>query len=345
MLKKLLCIVMVSLMAVTLFAACNDTTGPDEDTPTPTVAGGEDTFTFRLAETHADDYPTTLGDKEFARLVEEKTDGRIKIEVYAGSVLGEETAVIEQVQMGAIDFTRVSISPLSEFVPALQVLQLPYIYKSGEHMWRVLEGEVGKDILGSLETSDSDMVGLCWYDGGSRNFYLTSPVTEMADLKDKKIRVQESEMMMDLVEAVGAIPNPMPFGEVYGALQTGVIDGAENNFPSYLSTGHYEVATHFIADGHTRVPEILVASKDTMDKLSAEDQQAIKDAAWESMDFQKEKWAAKSESAKAEVEAEGCTIVEPSDDVVAEFQEAVSSLYDKYAADEMDTVNKIKAVN
>ena len=336
---------MVTLMAVTLFAAC----GPKDDPEGDPTKGADPTdlpsYTFRLAETHAEGYPTTLADEKFAELVKEKTDGRITIEVHAGSSLGEETAVIEMVKDGAIDFTRVSTSPMAQFVGELNVLSLPYIYKNGDHMWRVLEGDVGKEILKSLETNDTGFVGLCWYDGGSRNFYLTDPVNTMADLKGKKIRVQENKMMSDLVTAVGAVPNPMAFGEVYDGLKAGTIDGAENNYPSYLSTKHYEVATHFIEDGHTRVPEILVASQEVFDELSADDQQAIKDAAWESMDFQKQKWAEKSDSAKAEVEAAGCTIVVPTDDVVADFQEAVAPLHEEYAADYMETVEKINAVD
>ena len=348
MLKKLLCIVMVTLMAVTLFAAC----GPEDDPDNKgdTTKGAEDptdlpSYTFRLAETHAEEYPTTLGDKEFARLVSEKTDGRITIEVFANSVLGDETEVIEKVTDGGIDFTRTSTAPMAEFVPKLKVLGLPYIYKSGDHMWNVLEGDVGKEVLASLEEEGTGLVGLCWYDGGSRNFYLSSPVTKMADLQGKKIRVQESQLMMGLVEAVGGVPDPIPFSEVYSALKTGVIDGAENNFPSYLSKGHYEGAKHFIVDGHTRIPEILVASQKTMDKLSEDDQQAIRDAAWESMDLQKEEWAKEVKKARDEVEAAGCIVTDPSPEVVQDFQDAVMPLYDEFAADYKDLIEDIKAVD
>ncbi len=193
---------------------------------------------LRLAETHPKGYPTELGDEEFARLVKERSGGRIVIEVYPGSQLGEEKAVIEQVQFGAIDLTRVSISPLASFVPKLNAFQMPYLYRDSDHMWKVLKGDIGKELLASLEPFG--FIGLGWFDGGARSFYNSKkPVRTPADLKGLKIRVQESELMMGLVRAFGAVPTPMPYGEVYSGLQTGVIDGAENNPPSYFSASHY----------------------------------------------------------------------------------------------------------
>ena len=228
-------------------------------------------FVFRLAETHVQDYPTTQGDYYFAELVNERTDGRIQIEVFHSSQLGEERDVIEQVQFGAIDFTRVSISPLAAFSPNLNALQMPYLYRDADHMWQVLKGEIGDEFLASLEPAG--FVGLAWYDSGSRSFYNSvREITSVEDLEGLKIRVQQSELMVGLVEALGAVATPMPFGEVYSALQTGVIDGAENNWPSYYSTSHYEVAQYYTLDQHTRVPEILIASEMTMYKLSEEDQ-------------------------------------------------------------------------
>ncbi|NLD98116.1 MAG: TRAP transporter substrate-binding protein, partial [Synergistaceae bacterium] len=297
----------------------------------------------RLGETHVADYPTTKGNYEFARLVEERTGGRIKIEVYHSSQLGQEKAVIEGVQFGAIDFTRVSISPLSAFAPAFDALQMPYLYRGEEHMWKVLNGSIGEEFLASLEPAN--FVGLAWYDSGARNFYNSKKeIKSVADLKGMKIRVQESQLMMGLVSALGAVPTPMPFGEVYSALQTGVIDGAENNWPSYFSTSHYEVAKYFTLDGHTRVPEILIASKISMDKLSKEDQEIIKQAAKDSMPYQIKLWKEFEKVSEEKVRAAGSIITELTPEAVVEFQNAMQPMYDALSPELQEVVKKIRDV-
>ncbi|NDL68857.1 TRAP transporter substrate-binding protein [Anaerotalea alkaliphila] len=333
--KKFLILLAVLATILGTLAACGGSK-PAETPATGEPAGGtatgtsKDTIVLRLGENQPADYPTTLGDLEFARLVEERTDGRIKIEVYYGGQLGDEKSVIEQVQFGAIDFVRTSISPLSEFAKELNVLQLPYIYRDEEHQWAVLNGEIGDQLLESVD--QANMVGLTWYDSGSRNFYNTKKeVKSMADLQGMKIRVQESKLMMGLVQAVGASPTPMPYGEVYSALQTGVIDGAENNLPSYVSSSHYEVAKYITMDGHTRVPEIVVASKDTMNKLSAEDQEIIRQAAKDSQALQREEWAKYTEESRQTAIDAGCVITELDAGLLSEFQAAVQPLYADYA--------------
>ncbi len=301
----------------------------------------DELIVLRLAETHGADYPTTQGDYEFARLVEERTDGRIKIEVYPGSQLGEERAVIEQVQFGAIDFTRVSISPLAAFASDFNALQMPYLYRSPAHMWEVLNSEIGDEFLGSLEPAG--FVGLSWFDSGARSFYNSvRPIKTVADLAGLKIRVQESALMVGLVEALGAVATPMPFGEVYSAIQTGVIDGAENNWPSYYSTSHYEVAGYYTLDEHTRVPEITIASKITMDKLSAADQEIIKQAAKDSMAFQIKAWADYEKVAEDAVVANGNEIYRLTDN--SAFQDAMQPLYDALSPELQKVVEKVRAV-
>ena len=298
---------------------------------------------LRLGETHVADYPTTKGNYEFARLVEERTGGRIKIEVYHSSQLGQEKAVIEQVQFGAVDFTRVSISPLSAFAPAFDALQMPYLYRGEEHMWKVLDGPIGEEFLASLEPAN--FIGLAWYDSGARNFYNSKKeIKSVADLKGMKIRVQESQLMMGLVSALGAVPTPMPFGEVYSALQTGVIDGAENNWPSYFSTSHYEVAKYFTLDGHTRVPEILIASKISMDKLSKEDREIIKQAAKDSMPHQIKLWKEFEKVAEDKVRAAGSIITELTPEALVEFQNAMQPMYDALSPELQEVVKKIRDV-
>ena len=185
-------------------------------------------FVLTYAENQAEDYPTTQGAYKFAELVKERTDGRVEIIVNAQGTLGDERTVIEQMQFGGIDFARVSLSPLSEFVPELNVLQLPYLYTGADHMWKVLEGEIGDRFLNSFDYSG--LVALSWYDAGARNFYNSShSIERLEDMKGMVIRVQESELMSDSIRALGAVPKQMAYGEVYSGLQIGEIDGAENN--------------------------------------------------------------------------------------------------------------------
>ncbi len=303
---------------------------------------GEKQIVLRLADNQPLGYPTVVGDEDFARRVFEYSDGRIKIEVYPQGQLGDEKSAIEQVQFGGIDFTRVSISPLSSFQPLLDALQMPYLYRDADHMWKVLNGEIGEFFLESMK--EKGFIGLVFYDSGARHFYNTKkPIYTVADLKGMKIRVQESALMMGLVQALGAVPTPMAYGDVYSALQTGVIDGAENNWPSYDSSSHYEVAKYFSIDEHTRVPEMVVASKITMDKLSAEDQAIIKRAAKESQAVQIQAWADYEKASEAKVRAAGSKINKINDQ--AEFAAAMAPLYNSQLNDaQREWVAKIKAV-
>lgn len=298
-------------------------------------------ITLRLAETHPKGYPTEMGDEEFARLVKERSGGRIIVEVYPGSQLGQEKAVIEQVQFGAIDITRVSVSPLASFVPKLNAFQMPYLYRDADHMWKVLNGDIGNSLLASLEPFG--FVGLGWFEGGSRNFYNSKrPVKTPADLKGLKIRVQESELMMGLVSAFGAIPTPMAYGEVYSALQTGVVDGAENNWASYFSTSHFEVAKYFTLDEHTRVPEIIIGSKISLGRLSRADQDMIKQAAADAVAFQRTEWAKYEQISIDKVKAGGSQISYVTDK--APWVALMAPLYAKQSKEIQDFAKQIQAV-
>jgi len=330
--KVLLTALFVALLLTPMFAQ-----GAQEG-----AAAAPKTVVLRLADNQPIGYPTVLGDEEFARLVGEYSNGRIKVEVYPQGQLADEKSAIEQVQFGGIDFTRVSISPLSSFQPLLNALQMPYLYRDSAHMWSVLNGEIGQYFLDSM--SEKGFVGLVYYDSGARSFYNTKkPVYTVADLKGMKIRVQESALMMGLVQALGAVPTPMAYGDVYSALQTGVIDGAENNWPSYDSSSHYEVAKFYSIDEHTRVPEMIIASKITMDKLSAADQAIIKKAAKESQAIQVKAWADYEKKSEAKVIAAGSKINKINDQ--AEFAAAMAPLYESQLnAAQREWVAKIKAV-
>jgi tripartite ATP-independent transporter DctP family solute receptor len=297
---------------------------------------------LRYAENQPQDYPTTKAAYDFAKMVEEKTNGRIKIEVYYGAQLGDEKAVIEQMQFGAIDFTRVSLSPLSEFNKKLNVLQLPYLYKDADQMWKVLDGKIGADFLSCV--SDNNLIGLSWFDAGARNFYdSVRPITKLSDMKGLKIRVQESQLMMGMVKALGANATPMAYGEVYSSLQTGVIDGAENNWPSYESTSHYEVAKYYVLDEHTRVPEMQMISKITWDKLSKEDQAIIRECAQLSAQNERKYWAETEKSAEAKVKAGGSVVTQLEPGEKEKFQEAMKPLYSEFGKGYESIIAEIQA--
>ncbi|MFD1779517.1 TRAP transporter substrate-binding protein DctP [Fredinandcohnia salidurans] len=343
--KKWLAFLSISFVLAGILAACSGGGTEKEQTSAPgnndSNEKEKDPIVLRLADNQPDDYPTVVGDKAFAKLVEEKTDGRIKVEVYSGGQLGDEKSVIEQVQLGTIDFARVSASPLAEFSKNLGVLSMPYIFRDADHMWNVLNGEIGEELLVGME--EANMRGLVFYDSGSRNFYNSKhPVEKPEDLKGLKIRVQQSALVVDMVEALGASATPMAYEEVYSALQTGVIDGAENNYPSYYSVNHFEVAKYFTLDGHSRVPEILMISKKVWGELSAEDQKALKEAAMESQKVQIDSWAALVEEAKEKVEAAGNEVTEITD--TAPWREAVQPVYDKHGGAYKEWIEKIEAV-
>lgn len=295
------------------------------------------------AENQPENYPTTQGAYKFADLVKERTGGRIEILVYAGAELGDEQAVVEQLQFGGIDFVRASLSSLAEFVPRMNVLQMPYLYRDSDHMWQVLDGEIGDSFMQSLD--GSGLKGLSWYDAGARNFYTTTrPITCLEDVRGMTIRVQESRLMEAVVEAMGGSAVQMTYDKVYSELETGTIDGAENNWPSYESMGHYEVARFYTLDEHTRVPEMQLISSRTWEKLSPKDQEIILQCAKESAVYERRLWEERCRASEKRVRAAGCTVIELSGEEKARFQEAVLPVYEKFCADDMDTIEAIIAV-
>ena len=297
-----------------------------------------------LSEVHAEGYPTTLADYEFARLVEERTEGRIKIDVYSGGTLyGEETGSIEALQIGDLSFARVSASPVASYVPALNVIQLPYLYRDGDHMWQVLNGPIGQQMLEDIQASGSGLVGLCYYDAGARNFYTTTPVNSVEDMKGLKIRLQNNPMMVEMVQLLGGngVTGIGP-NDVYSAIQQGTIDGAENNWPTYESMGDYQVAPYFVLDGHTRVPEILLASEAVLSTLDPADVEIIKECAKETQAYEIEQWALREQSSEEKVTSEGVVVAELTPEQIAAFQERMQPLYAKYGAGYEDIIAEIQ---
>ncbi len=336
--KRKICrisIIMFWLCLVSGLAACGRTDSREE-----TIAVPEYVLTY--AENQAEDYPTTQGGYKFAELVKERTDGKIEILISAGAALGDEKSVVDQLRFGGIDFTRASISSLGDVLPKMNVLQLPYLYTGQEHMWKVLDGEIGEEFFAEVESLG--LVALSWYDAGARNFYTsTKPIEKLEDFQGMKIRVQEAEVMADMVEALGAEAEPLTYTLVYSALQTGEIDGAENNWPSYESMGHYEVAKYYTVDEHTRVPEVQLVSRSTWDQLTPEYQQIIRECAQESAIYERELWARREKTAMRKVVAKGCQVVELSSEEKQRFRNAVMPLYEQYCSEYMDLVEAIVA--
>jgi tripartite ATP-independent transporter DctP family solute receptor len=286
---------------------------------------------------HAIDYPTTQGLVRIKEIIEEQTRGRIKVLIRPGAQLGSEKETIELTQMGIIDINRVSCSPMAEFEPSFAVLSLPYIFRDSAHQWAVLDGPIGQRLLGAL--APRRLMGLAYYDSGARSFYnMERPINTPDDLKGLKIRVQKSEVMIDLVRALGGAPDPIAFEEVYSAIQTGRIHGAENNYPSYFTTSHYEVAKFYSLDEHTRIPEIVLFSKKTWDALPDADRAIIAAAAKQSESRQKALWRDMEKQAEAAVTKAGCKINAPDK---RPFAEKVRPLYDKYGAEHGALISQI----
>ncbi len=296
-------------------------------------------YVLLYAENQIENYPTTQGAYRFADLVYEKTDGRIKVLVKYDAELGSENEVIQQMSYGGVAFARVSLSQLAEFVPEMNVLQMPYIYSSSEHMWRVLDGELGDEFL--LKPIEVGIVGLSWYDAGARNFYSVRPIETLEDLRGMNMRVQESAMMADMVSALGANPSKIVYSEVYSAIEQGIVDGAENNWPSYEAMRHYKVAKYYTVDEHTRVPELQICSKAIWDKLSDSDRKIITECAKESALYERELWAAREKISREVAKSSGITVIELSAKEKARFREAMSGVYTKYCGDQMDMLKKI----
>jgi tripartite ATP-independent transporter DctP family solute receptor len=258
--------------------------------------------------------------------LEEKSGGKVKLDIYPSEQLGSETELVMQLQMGAIDITKVSTSPLEGFIPIYSVFSLPYLFRDEVHYWKVLNGPVGKNLL--LAGESKNLRGLCYYDAGSRSFYTKDkPVLSPDDLVGMKIRVMASNTALEMMKEMGASSVAISFGELYTSLQQGVVDGAENNPPSFYTSSHYEVCKYYSLDEHTRIPDIILISTKTWNRLSPEIQQYIQEAADESQEFQKQLWKQVSDEDLKKVEEKGVKIYHPDK---APFRAKVKKMYDSY---------------
>jgi tripartite ATP-independent transporter DctP family solute receptor len=303
---------------------------------------------LKLSEVHMEGYPTTMADKEFARLVKEKTEGRIEISVYSGGVLYvTEAESIEAMVIGELGFARVSAAPVAEFVPDLNAIQLPYLYKSSDHMWAVLNGQIGQDMLKKIQSSGSGLIGLCWYDAGSRCYYLKKAVTSPAEMKGLKIRMQDNKMACKMTELLGGVAvTGIGSNDIYSNIMSGVIDGAENNWPTYDTKGDYKAAKFYILDHHTRVPEILLVSEKVLKnrKVSEADIAIIKACAKSTQEFEIAQWKEMEKKSEANVRAGGVTVVPLSAAQLKVFQDAMDPLYKEYGAKYTSIISAIAEI-
>lgn len=285
---------------------------------------------FRAADTQSEDYPTVEALRYMGRLIAERSGDRHQIRVFHSRQLGEEKETIEQTRVGAIDLNRTNVALIGAFVPAMNVLAMPFLFRSIEHMQKVLDGPIGTAILDSFEPYG--FVGLTFYDSGARSIYNSvRPIRSIADMKGLRLRVQQSELMSDMIKALGANPIELPYGQVRTGLATKLIDGAENNWPSFVTTDHYKYAGYYTLTEHTMSPEVLVMSQKAWDSLSSEDRKIFREAAIESSHFMRERWKALEERSRRQAESAGVTIITDFDR--KPFEAAMDGTYAKARRD------------
>ncbi|MEO8485091.1 MAG: TRAP transporter substrate-binding protein [Betaproteobacteria bacterium] len=284
---------------------------------------------FRSADVHPEDYPTVMAVKYMSDLIKQRTGGKHSIKVYTGNALGGEKDTIEQTKIGALDLVRINVAPMNNICPETIVPTMPFLFRSTAHMRSVLDGPVGDEILKACEVQG--FIGLAFYDSGSRSLYtVKKPVRSLADAKGLKIRVQQSDLWVALLQAMGANATPMPYGEVYTALKTGLVDGAENNFPSFDTAKHFEVAKYYSMTEHSMAPEMLLMSKKIWDGLTPDEQKIFRAAAKESVPYMRKLWDEKEAKSRAVVEAGGAQVITVDK---KSFQDAMAPVYAKFVTD------------
>jgi len=298
--------------------------------------------TLKASDTHPAGYPTVVAVEMMGKKLETATNGRIKIQMFPGAVLGQEKEVVEQTQLGAIQIARISLGVVGPVVPEVDVFNMPFVFRDIPHMRKVIDGAVGDELLAKVSASPARLVALGWMDGGSRSLYTKKPVRSPADLKGQKIRMMGNPLFVDTMNAMGGNGIAMGYGEVFSALQTGVIDGAENNPPSMFTSNHYSAgAKYYTQTNHLIIPEILVMSKVSFDKLSAADQALVKKLGREAQLDQRVLWDKSVAEYSAKLKAAGVEFINIDN---KPFYEATAPVRAKYGAKYTELLNKIAAV-
>ncbi|MDT0687197.1 TRAP transporter substrate-binding protein [Autumnicola psychrophila] len=257
--------------------------------------------------------------------LKEKSDGKMLLDIYPSQQLGSERESLELLQIGSLGMTKVSTGVMENFAPGLKVFGLPFLFKDREHRFNVLEGEIGEHFLNA--SIDKRLKGLTFYDAGSRSFYSKTPIDSPEDLEGLKLRVMESQTAINMVKLLGGSPTPIAWGELYTALQQGIVDGAENNLPSFYLSRHYEVCKYIVLDEHTALPDILVIGTPVWNSLSEQEQVWLKEAAMESSEFEKEIWREAELEALEEIQKAGVKVIETDKDA---FKEKVQPMYEEF---------------
>jgi len=301
--------------------------------------------TLKASDVHPPGYPTVVAAENLGKKLKQATDGRLGVQMYASMQLGGEKEAIEQAQVGALQLARVSVGAIGPVIDDLNVFNLPFLFRNTAHMQKVIDGPIGNELLDKVTANDkAGLVGMCWMDAGARSFYNTKhPIKSIADLKGLKVRVIGNPMFVDMANALGANGVAMGYDQVFSALQTGVIDGAENNPPSFVFDNHYQVAKNYTLTEHLIVPEVLVFSRKTWDTLSKDDQALIQKFAREAQAEERVLWAAYEQQAMDKARAGGVQIVETIDK--QPFQDAVKPVWDKYGPRFAELIKRIQAAD
>jgi len=303
-----------------------------------------DSMVFKSSDVHPFGYPTVEAVVQMGEKLKAATDGRLSIEVFPSMQLGGEKEALEQVQLGALAMTRVSVGPMGGIVPQLNVLALPFVFRNVDHMHAIIDGELGDELLLSISDSPtSGLIGLAWMDAGARNFYNNKvAIKSVADFAGLKLRTMGNPIFVDMVNALGGNGIAMGYDQLVGALETGVVDGAENNYPSYVSGQHYLYAPYYALTEHLILPEVLVFSRKIWDTLSPADQELLMTLAREAQMEERVLWQAREKEALAVMQEKGVNITEIADK--AAFQEAMKPVWEKYGAEHIQMIERIQAV-
>ncbi|OPA88936.1 C4-dicarboxylate ABC transporter [Pseudomonas fluorescens] len=296
---------------------------------------------IKFADIHPAGYPTVVAEENMGKALTKETNGELTFKYFPGGVLGSEKEVVEQAQVGAVQMTRVSLGIVGPVVPDVNVFNLPFVFRDQAHMRKIIDGEIGDEILAKITNSEFGLVALAWMDGGTRNLYTKKPVRKIEDLKGMKIRVQGNPIFIEAFNAMGANGIAMDTGEIFSALQTGVIDGAENNPPTMLEHNHYQNAKYYTLTEHLILPEPIVMSKITWNKLTPAQQDMLKKAAKAAQADERTLWDAKSTSSEEKLKKAGVEFITVDK---KPFYDATAAVRAKYGAPYADLIKRIDAV-